>query len=188
VAETIEPPAVLTLRYRLDDDLVPGDRSSYRHVERWGVSISIGDADVGDARLFVLDVEPGTSVADLTDPATGTWVDRPATAGATGPVRHVLVLDRVWIHPDHRGHGYGPIVAAAAVDRLGRGCDLAACYPAPFENPELSPAERDRSIVALAALWSTVGFEHWRDGVWMIDLQHHDARQRVIDILGGGCG
>jgi hypothetical protein len=81
----------------------------------------------------------------------------------------VLVLDRLWIEPAYRGNGLGPIVAACAILRLGRGCRLGACYPAPFETSQ-APEDRDRAIEALGRIWAKVGFTPWNDGVWMLDL------------------
>ena len=96
---------------------------------------------------------------------------------------HVLVLDRVWLHPDSRGQGLGPIVAAAVIERLGRGCHLAACYPAPFDDPTQHPDDRDRAIEALGKLWSKVGFTHWRDGVSMLDLDTSDRHAALAKLL-----
>jgi GNAT superfamily N-acetyltransferase len=93
-----------------------------------------------------------------------------------------MVLDRVWVRPDYRGNGLGPIIAAAVIQRLGRGCHLAACYPAPFEETD-DPADRDRAVAALGRLWATVGFRQWGDGVWMLAPQEHDTHAALAELV-----
>lgn len=159
-----EPGAGLQLRYVLDEDV---DASP--NVERWEVVAIRDGVEVGDASVLVLNLEPGMDVGDLVDRTSGTW-RAPPCASTARTDEHVLVLDRVWVHPDHRGNGLGPVIAAAVIRRLGRGCHVAACYPAPLDGAEQTDDEWLRSVDALGAVWSTVGFRHWRDGVWMLDL------------------
>jgi hypothetical protein len=127
--------------------------------------------------------------ADLADEATGEWVERtwPRAHDAETDASSVLVLDRLWIDPEWRGNGLGPIVAACAIARLGRGCRLVACYPAPYESvPSESaplPEDRDRSVEALSRIWAKVGFTPWSDGVWMLDLQSDAARESFDRLL-----
>ena len=159
-----DPDDDLELHFRLDEGL-----AARSHVERWSITVTSDGAEIGDARVLVLNLAPGMEIGDLVDRAAGTWIDV-ETADASRPDSHVLVLDRVWVHPDHRGHGLGPRIATAAIERLRRGCHVAACFPAPFECDAESDDDRQRSIEALGAIWSKVGFRHWRDGVWMLEL------------------
>lgn len=183
--------ATLLLEYRLDERIELSRPAPYRHVERWDVSVLLdssssgdGRVEIGDAHVIVFNLEPGQDIGDLADPASGTWVDADDHAGGRdpGPSTHVLVLDRVWLREEHRGHGLGPIIAAAVIDRLGRGCHLAACFPAPFEAPGTDD-ERDHSIDALGRLWAKAGFRHWRDGVWMLNPQEDDIHAVLLDLL-----
>jgi len=169
------------------------------HIERWAVSVlerpAGGDdrLEIGYAHVLVFTLEPGHGIGELADLASGTWIDverRSATplppadlAGASGQTSHILLLDRVWLDPDHRGRGLGPIIAAAAIARLGRGCHLAACYPAPFEGPSPEPEDRTRAVEALGGVWSKVGFRQWRDGVWMVDLTTSDMRATLAELV-----
>jgi GNAT superfamily N-acetyltransferase len=195
------PPAALALEYRLDDRIALAASQPYRHVERWVVAVLDTCAstdgppiEIGHAHVLVFNLEPGDDICDYADPASGTWVDnagrvgREPSAGEPLPDNgsqpsHVLVLDRVWLHPESRGHGLGPIIAAAVIERLGRGCDIAACYPAPFETPTQASGDRDLAIEALGKLWSKVGFTHWRDGVWMLDLSTGDRHAALAKLL-----
>jgi hypothetical protein len=69
------------------------------------------------------------------------------------------------------------------IGRLGRGCRLAACYPAPFDDTAGHADDRDRAVEALGRVWSKVGFRHWRDGVWMLDLAADDVHSTLVELL-----
>lgn len=157
-------PNGLELRYVLDERV-----DTRPLVERWTITAHRRGTEIGDARVLVVNLPAGMDVGDLVDRASGTWVDVPVEA-AGPPVSHVLVLDRVWVDPAHRGHGLGPAIATAVIDRLRRGCHLAACFPAPLDGALQDDVEHRHSVEALGAIWSTVGFRHWRDGVWMLEL------------------
>jgi GNAT superfamily N-acetyltransferase len=194
-------PTGIMLEYRLEEPVSLVDAPAFGHIERWTVTVLVDDPaadrrrDIGYARLIVLNLEPGVTLADLADVASGDWVDisplETRTDTETGLARDdnteaaemsVLVLERLRIEPDYRGNGLGPIVAACAILRLGRGCRLAACYPAPFETSQAC-ADRDRSIEALGRIWAKVGFTPWNDGVWMLDLQTTDVRDALKRLL-----
>lgn len=186
-------PDDLVLAYRLEER-VPLDAASYRHVERWEVSVLLdrhvsgeSPVDIGYAHVLVFNLEDGVDIGDLVDHAAGTWVDVDTPSVAPHLVEqadgHVLLLDRVWLHGDHRGRGLGPIVGAAVIARLGRGCHLAACFPAPFDDTDLRAEDRDRAVEALGRVWSKVGFRHWRDGVWMLDLAANDVHSTLVELL-----
>jgi GNAT superfamily N-acetyltransferase len=190
------------LEYQLQEPVSLLDAPAFGHIERWTVTVLVNHPDAADhrrnigyARLIVLNLEAGVTLADLADTASGDWVEisplETRTGTAIGVARDddsesaemsVLVLDRLWIEPDYRGNGLGPIVAACAILRLGRGCRLAACYPAPFETGQ-APDDRDRSIDALGRIWAKVGFTPWNDGVWMLDLLTTDLRAALGQLL-----
>ena len=177
--------------YALEESVSLARPAPYRHLERWTVTVRAGGADqdedaptIGDAQVVIVNLEAGRDVRDFADITSGVWRDiherdsdgssrsedfpRAKPDGASDTT-HVLVLERVWVAPDHRGNGLGPVIAAAVIDRLGRGCRLAACFPAPFEG-DPRPEDRDREIEALGRIWAKVGFRPWRDGVWMLEL------------------
>jgi hypothetical protein len=171
----LAPPTGIVLEYRLEEPVSLVDAPRFRHIERWTVTVLVdhpGAADdrrdIGYAHLIVLNLEAGVTLADLADTTSGDWVDispgDTRTDTATGMARDddtesaemsVLVLERLWIEPAYRGNGLGPIVAAFAILRLGRGCRLAACYPAPLETSQISE-DRDHSIEALGRIWAKV--------------------------------
>lgn len=125
--------------------------------------------------MIIPNVEPGRDVRDLADAAAGDWRTIAAALGAeasgatAGSADHLLVLERIRVEPEYRGKGLGPLIAAAVIERLGRGCRMAACFPAPFEGP-CRPEDHTFEVEALSRIWAKVGFRHWRDGVWMMEL------------------
>ena len=197
-------PGELVLTYRLEERIPLGAGAPSRPVERWTVSVvldrSASDVreEIGYAHVLVFTLEPGRDIGELADRVSGTWIDVETRTDAPrlpadlvgDPARrnHIVLLDRVWLHPDHRGHGLGPIVAAAAIGRLGRGCHLAACYPAPFEAASRRPEDRPRAVEALGRVWAKVGFRHWRDGVWMLDLSAEDMQATLAELIAARSG
>lgn len=193
VRQDTAPPNELVFTYALEEPVSVGQPNQV-HLERWVVSVMIGDPEspggrvtIGDAKVLIINLEGGRDVRDFADTASGEWREKVRTAAEAplaatqqpeevqGP-SHLLVLERVWVDATHRGHGLGPIIAARVIDRLGRGCHLAACYPAPFDGA-CRPEDREREIEALGRIWAKVGFRPWRDGVWMLDLEERRTRQ-----------
>ncbi|HEV8297650.1 MAG TPA: hypothetical protein VGQ20_10140 [Acidimicrobiales bacterium] len=83
----------------------------------------------------------------------------------------LLVLDRVRVVPQWRGHGLGPIIAAHVIDVLASQHTLTACYPAPVEGDAVSGPGRARAMDALGRTWAKVGFEHFRNDIWVLGFQ-----------------
>lgn len=179
--------SAVVLEYHLEEPVRLDRPALYSQVERWTVSVlavpAAGEArvQIGYANLLIFNLAPGADIGDLTDPVSGTWLS--GHDGVARPERHVLLLDRLWLSPDWRGQGLGPVVAAAAIERLGRGCDLAACYPAPFEDLDPQPDVRQRAVEVLGRIWSKVGFTEWNDGVWMIDLSTDDVHAALVALI-----
>jgi hypothetical protein len=88
------------------------------------------------------------------------------------------------------------MLAGTAIKKLSADARLAACYPAPLDdNPDPAAeqipegeATRRKAIAALGRTWARLGFEHFRDGVHVLDLGlvtfeeklrrlHQDARR-----------
>lgn len=178
----------IALEYRLEENLTLHPPTGYHRVERWAVSVvAVGRpadeprVEIGSANVIVFNLAPGADIRDLADRASGTWID--PDDGGQRPESHVLLLDRVWLRPASRGQGLGPIIAAAAIERLGRGCHLATCYPAPFEDVDEAPEEREQAVEALGRIWAKVGFTRWNGGVWMLDLRANDVHATLAALL-----
>ena len=76
--------------------------------------------------------------------------------------------------PGWRGFGLGVLLAGTAIKKLSGGVRAAVCYPAPIDEPDDGepdgPAAREQAIEALSRVWARLGFEHFRDGVHILDL------------------
>jgi len=88
----------------------------------------------------------------------------------------ILILHSVRLAPEWRGFGLGALLAGTAITKLSSGARAAVCYPAPLnEETDARPdsqgeAEWDKAVNALRQVWTTLGFEHFRDGVHVLDL------------------
>jgi hypothetical protein len=79
----------------------------------------------------------------------------------------LTILDHVELDPAHRGHGIGPWAAVRALRTLTRE-GLVACYPTTIELP-LGSDERAIQGLRLAELSQELGFELFRDNVYVLD-------------------
>lgn len=119
------------------------------------------DADLGAIAGTIFDARTGQLDPDLDD-LLEPMGDR------------ILILSSVRLTPGWRGFGLGVLLAGTAIKKLSGGVRAAACYPAPIdelndEEPD-SPAAREQAIAALGKVWARLGFEHFRDGVHVLDL------------------
>lgn len=83
----------------------------------------------------------------------------------------LLILGQAQLAPAWRGRGIGVLMAGLAVKHLSGGCQAALCYPAPLDRPEDEDAATWHGAVeSLSSVWSQLGFEHFRNGVHVLDL------------------
>ena len=163
--------------------------------ESWHVSADVFDdsgtqvkSHVGDMIIVVVDVYQTRDPFGLLD---GEDADLGAIAGTVFDARtgqldpdlddlleplgdRILILNSVRLIPEWRGFGLGVLLAGTAIKKLSGGVRAAVCYPAPTGEPADgepdSPAAREHAIEALSRAWAQLGFEHFRDGVHVLDL------------------
>ena len=163
--------------------------------ESWHVSADVFDdsgtqvkSHVGDMIIMVVDVYQTRDPSGLLD---GEDADLGAIAGTIFDARtgqldpdlddllkplgdRILILNSVRLIPEWRGFGLGVLLAGTAIKKLSGGVRAAVCYPAPIDEPADgepdSPAAREQAIEALSIAWAQLGFEHFRDGVHVLDL------------------
>jgi len=89
----------------------------------------------------------------------------------------ILILRNVKLVAPWRGFGLGALLAGTAIKRLSAGARAAVCYPAPISEPDSAAQDSqddddawDRAVAALQRTWGRLGFEHFRDGVFVLDL------------------
>ena len=111
-------PTGIVLEYRLEEPVSLIDAPAFGHIERWTVSVLVDHPhaaddrrDIGYARLIVLNLEAGVTLADLADTASGDWVE------VISPV--VIPADRAVgvAHDDDRVRGDERLGLGPAVDR-----------------------------------------------------------------------
>jgi hypothetical protein len=52
-----------------------------------------------------------------------------------------------------------------------------------WRGHKLDDKGRERAITALGAHWAELGFEHFKDGVWVLDLSATAFERRMGDLL-----
>ncbi|GIG55659.1 hypothetical protein Lfu02_00310 [Longispora fulva] len=114
----------------------------------------------------------GVIAATVFDMATGD-VDEDLASQVQGFGGAVLIVSSVRLDPRWRGFGLGPVLVGEAIEVLSQVARLVACYPSPIgesDDDRLAGPARDAAVTKLEKVWSALGFWHYRDGVWVIDL------------------
>ncbi|MGW6463967.1 hypothetical protein [Streptomyces rubiginosohelvolus] len=93
------------------------------------------------------------------------------------------IVDRVRMDRRFRGQGLGVYLTGLALDYLSHGAGVIALFPSPLEDEEApvpppgpwEECEESNEAVLTAArarlgrAWSHLGFEHYRNGTWILD-------------------
>lgn len=166
--------------------------------ENWHVSTDICDdsgthaeSHVGDINIVLIDVydtHDPFSLLDGEDADLG-LIAETIFSGSGGldpdldmqlePLgSRILILNSVRLTAEWRGFGLGVLLAGTAIKKLSGGVRAAACYPAPIDeltggHPDTTqgdPAERQKAVAALDRVWASLGFEHFRNGIHVLDL------------------
>ncbi|MFF8447732.1 hypothetical protein ACF06Q_08525 [Streptomyces leeuwenhoekii] len=83
----------------------------------------------------------------------------------------LLVMDRVTLEKQWRGHGLGAALAVEAVHRLMPGCRAVACSPGVTDLRSSRLRDRtewDRVSVKIARGWERIEFRLYRDNVYLL--------------------
>jgi hypothetical protein len=99
-----------------------------------------------------------------------------------------LLLDWAHLEREWRGHGLGLLVTGMVIEDLGAGRRFVVLQAAPSERrnadgevvEKISKSERAAAVVKLGALWSELGFEFFRDEVWVLDLALRTFTDRML--------
>ncbi len=176
--------------------------------EAWQVSADIFDdsgthrfAHVGDMEVVVIDPDQTTDpfgVLDGEDADLGRIAETifdPATGQLDPALDHqlqphgsrILILASVRLAPRWRGLRLGVLLAGTAIKKLSGGVRVAVCQPAPLNEPpegdvDEDPVEREVAIACLSEVWSQLGFEHFRDGVHVLDLNLVTLDERLEEL------
>lgn len=147
-----------------DNDEGPGDKIGHvsgtvlcgSHAMNLGLDI----VDAAD--------EINQDVFDLTACVFGThhdWLEERVELS----VQNVLLLDRIYLEQEWRGHGVGTFVIKAVLQHMGYGCDIVALHPQPIEKGN---GKSDRDPAGLVAWYKTLGFRPLADTVYLYAQPH----------------
>ncbi|MDA3041330.1 MAG: hypothetical protein O3C27_17740 [Actinomycetota bacterium] len=78
----------------------------------------------------------------------------------------VVIVDRVEVIDAMRRRGLGPLLVSKALQRIGRGCALAACSDSPLGDGAAVSAD----VESIRRMVRDFGFTEWREGIWTFDL------------------
>jgi GNAT superfamily N-acetyltransferase len=79
-------------------------------------------------------------------------------------VDDILLVTRIEIKPEYRGHNVGLVAMRALIDMFGKGCGLVVCQPFPLQYGGNTPVAHDdkeyqKALEKLRKYWSRVGFK-----------------------------
>ncbi|MGW2917728.1 hypothetical protein ACWDBF_07670 [Streptomyces angustmyceticus] len=126
---------------------------------------------------------------------TGKALLDPQTGSFTGEVSEMLeyvgtdllVMDRVNLDRQWRGHGLAVILATEAIHRLMPGCRAIACAPGITDlssNRLKDRAEWDRVTAKIAQGWERIGFRLYRDGIYLLSPVSQDLEEQRGELRG----
>ena len=152
------------------------------------VAVDIYDTEDPFGLLDGEDADLGLVAEVIFDPAAGGLY--PRLDEVLQPLgSRILILSAVRLAPAWRGFGLGVLLAGTALRKLSGGARAGVCYPAPLDDPATGegfdedidrggdhaeglndPVGRQRAVTALGEVWAQLGFEPFRDGVHVLDL------------------
>ncbi|MER6367120.1 hypothetical protein ABT255_01865 [Streptomyces mirabilis] len=93
----------------------------------------------------------------------------------------LLVMDRVTLDPQWRGHGLAAVLGIEAIHRLMPGCRAIACSPGitDLRSQRLTDrSEWDRVNAKIAQGWERIGFRLYRDNVYLLSPASQDLEDQ----------
>ncbi|MFE9427757.1 hypothetical protein ACFYNO_32900 [Kitasatospora sp. NPDC006697] len=152
-------------------------------VDQWEVVMytvydSSPDTPVGTARITTIDSYCPDPVAALDELSADLFSVGKALFGEDGELRddlreqmampygRIVIVDEVTIDERLRGQGLGVFLTGMALRHLSDISGVFALFPGPLERDD-TPYEV--AVQQLAQAWSRLGFEHYRDGTWVLD-------------------
>ncbi|MER6304947.1 hypothetical protein [Streptomyces sp. NPDC001657] len=99
----------------------------------------------------------------------------------------LLVMDRVTLDRQWRGHGLAVVLATEAIHRLMPGCRAIACAPGitDLSSHRLKDrAEWDRVNAKIARGWERIGFRLYRDNIYLLSPASQDLEEQRGELRG----
>ncbi|MCL7493765.1 hypothetical protein M8I34_20525 [Streptomyces sp. MCA2] len=119
----------------------------------------------------------------------------PQTGSFTGEVSELLeyvgtgllVMDRVTLDRQWRGHGLAVVLATEAIHRIMPGCRAIACAPGITDLSSHRLKDRtewDRVNAKIAQGWERIGFRLYRDNIYLLSPASQDLEEQRSELRG----
>lgn len=153
-----------------------------------------GDEDrtVATCRLVVIDLDAGDtpgSVFRLCDERSADWSAAAerwmAGDGSLDEAVQFVIVDRVWVAPEHRGHGAGELVAAYALSVHGSGLDPCAVIVGMAGSRDHDPGVRDQVTRSAGRILEGLGLERRDTDAGPIHVSDQGEHVRAVGVLTG---
>ncbi|MEU9735215.1 hypothetical protein [Streptomyces sp. NPDC048002] len=154
------------------EDVAIGEMTFYRvHLDRgrnayWAMEEE--SEDLYETAQVLLDPETGSFTSEVSE--------RLEYVGSA-----LLVMDRVTLEPQWRGHGLAAALAIEAVHRLMTGCRAIACAPGITDLSARRLTDRsewDRVNTKIAQGWEAIGFRLYRDNIYLLSPSSQDLEEQ----------
>ncbi|MDO0939142.1 hypothetical protein QQY66_48340 [Streptomyces sp. DG2A-72] len=154
------------------EDVAIGEMTFYRvHLDRgrnayWAMAEE--SEELYETAQFLLDADTGSFTSEASE--------RPEYVGSA-----LLVMDRVTLEPQWRGHGLAPVLAIETIHRLMAGCRAIACSPGVTDlssKPLTDRSEWDRVNAKITHGWECIGFCLYRDNVYLLSPASQDLEEQ----------
>ncbi|WP_406108415.1 hypothetical protein OG698_37880 [Streptomyces sp. NBC_01003] len=99
----------------------------------------------------------------------------------------LLVMDRVTLDPQWRGHGLAAVLGIEAIHRLMPGCRAIACSPGITDLSSQRLRDRsewDRVNTKIAQGWERIGFRLYRDNIYLVSPASQDLEEQRSVLRG----
>ncbi|NEB01928.1 hypothetical protein [Streptomyces sp. SID13726] len=154
------------------EDVAVGEMTFYRvHLDRgrnayWAMEEE--SEDLYETAQVLLDPETGSFTSEVSE--------RLEYVGSA-----LLVMNRVTLEPQWRGHGLAPVLAIEAIHRLMAGCRAVACSPGVTDLSHhrlMDRSEWDRVSAKITRGWERIGFRLYRDNVYVLSPSSQDLEEQ----------
>jgi hypothetical protein len=95
----------------------------------------------------------------------------------------VLIVERLELEMAWRARGLGRIILVRIIAALGSASELVLIEPSPLSSRMLTPEERADGRRRLAKHWEPLGFEHYRNGIYILDLRTQHALDSLAAVI-----
>lgn len=195
-------PSDIQIRYSSEGVLAGAHDGDYENtVTPWWAELSLADypdngdeptvTSIGSIRGFLVDLDSDANAyetldaleADLGAVGTALFQDDGIVDLTEIFPSHAIIIDRVWIDPEHRGQRLGPRAVAAAIRSFGRGrIAVAALIAQPDGWQKMTSRTLRDTRQKVRQAWEGIGFAPFDDEVLWLDATDYDGAGYFTDL------